>query len=842
MLGAASARLPRNRPPLVIGSLRAPLFLLALLPLVALPSARRGESVHEQAQALIAGARWDEAARLLQEHLERTADDPRALELYGLTLNQLGRRDEAAHYLDSAAQQYGAAGDERGVKNARRELVRVDKLCTRRDRMLSDIAAKLFAAARQLQENGHLERALDILERIEPIATGKDAKQIEELLATVRAAFEEVDLDEAAAERTEGDAWPLITLESEHYEFECNLEPEVVQLVADTLDDIHAYYVQIYFDGDEKAARSPKATIRVHPSKESMLGDWSGGTAPEGWWSPGENRVTCYDTRTTTGSLDWMLTTLFHEASHQFMTLLSRKGGWAPSWLNEGTASFFEGAVAMADHRVLWPDAALPRLMNLASMLESSSGPDARQVVSYSSPGSYPGDHYPFGWGLVYFLQQYEDPATLEYVYRPLYAQYRETITTKGGESMALFEEVFLGKPSPLGHASFDDFERDWKAWILEQVRPLHAGDDAKRRELRLALVERYLAAAALAAQDRKAKVGEPELLLRALGNVEYVRTRIDGDERPDLDVHLLQADLLERLGRGASAAPLIERVLDLADQGIFVLEEARYEALNERLKKLDSRNHALRSARSRVRGLSKSAARIVADYQEGDEPMLLRAYTFAALAGEALDDSEGLLAMAAVLRDQARAAGLLLGQVRPLGTSNKGWVTVFQTEAKRLEIEAESVRIESVRPVGYVNTGFRVGSEYELRARIHRVGAPFMSSVYGLVIAGDEDHEWYVFGIGDGKAGLWHAQRSFGGGAVVKSYETVYLDPPLADDEAPEVVIHVREHRKLEVRVGAREPFELELPDDYSGGRHVGIYVKDGSMRLESPVVELYP
>src|SRR5678810_546011 len=102
------------------------------------------------------------------------------------------------------------------------------------------------------------------------------------------------------------------------------------------------------------------------------------------------------------------------------MTLLSR-GGFTPSWLNEGTASFFEGASAMADGRVLWPDAPIDRLQTLNMMLGGMTfggkAPKLVDVIGWNQPRSYDAEYYPWGWGLVYFMQQYEDPTTLEYVY-----------------------------------------------------------------------------------------------------------------------------------------------------------------------------------------------------------------------------------------------------------------------------------------------------------------------------------------------------------------------------------------------------------------------------------------
>jgi len=821
-------------------------LLLGLAPLLspaAAPRAPAPDGVHERARELIEGREWQAAVELLREHLKGAAQDALANELIGRALLALGRRDEAAHHLATAVASIESGGDPRAARFARRDLARADPFNSRRERFFRDVASKLYKAAEALHESGHPERALDLLERIEPIARGKGADEVRALRAKVRAAFEQIDLDEAGVERSEEGFWPLVELESEHYRLRCNLEPEVVELVADTMDDLHAYYVQLYFDGDEKAARGARATIRVHPDKRSMLGEWQGaGAGPEGWWSPGENQVTCYDTRTSTGSLDWMLTTLFHEASHQFMSLLARKGGWAPSWLNEGTATFFEGAVAMADHRVLWPDAALERLQNLALMLKAGGGPAASEVVGYSGGGSYPPEYYPFGWGLVYFMQQYEDPGTLVYAYRPLYARYREEITTKGGDSMRLFERTFLGPGSPLGHATFDDFAADWKAWILDEVEPLHLAPPRERRALRSARIERYARAAGVAAGDRKAPVAEDDLLRRALGHVEYVRTRIDGEESPDLELFLLQADLLERLGRPAGAAPLVQRVLDLADEGVLALDQERYAMLEERLKRLDRRNWALRNARSRVRGLTRAARILVEDYQAGDEPLILRAYTFAAAAGRALDDQEVLLPAAGRLRDRARAAGLLLGQVRPFATRAGDWTTIFSSPALSLRCSRERIEIKSVRPSAYVDTSFEVGPEYELRARVRRAGEVFMSSAHGLVIAAAREGDWLAFGFGrGGHAGLWRFSPT-PGGAISRSVETLFLDPPLADGEQPELVVHVAADRTVEIRIEGREPIRTALPEDLGRPRHVGVFVKDGECVLERPAIEIFP
>ena len=454
--------------------------------------------VVEEAEGLVAGKRFDEAALLLGEHLKREPGDARSHRLYGEALFQLKRMDAASHHLAIALAELEREGDtsSKEYKGLKSRLAKADPLASSRETFFRKVTKGLVDAAESLIEAGHHERALEVLERAAPFAphsAKRDRETLFTLLEETRARFAEVNLDDAGEGEVE-EARPLVEVESERYIVSANLEEEVAALVGQTMDDIFVNYIQVYFDGDAGKVSDRKATIRIHPDHPTMMEEWTDPSrSVGGWWSPGEWRVVCYDTRGGGGSLDSMLQTLFHEASHQFMTMRSR-GGRAPSWLNEGTASFFEGATAMSDGRVLWPDAARGRLANVSSMLRNKSGPTVRQVVEYEEPSSYPGEYYPFGWGLVFFLQQWEDPETLEYAWRPFYQDYMEHITTRGGGSMALFEELILAKGNPGGFANFDEFAVTWEAWILETVYPLHFGSEV--RDLRWAAVDKYLAAA----------------------------------------------------------------------------------------------------------------------------------------------------------------------------------------------------------------------------------------------------------------------------------------------------------------------------------------------------------
>jgi hypothetical protein len=802
---------------------------------------QQGDTVGE-AEALAKKKDWTATAALLLEHLKRTEGDDRAYGLLGQALLELERKDEAAHYLDRAREFAKAAGKRSTSLSS--ALKKADPLTSKRDAFFKRTARELFNSADSLAEAEHVDRALDILERIESVAQDKTGQKVRALLESLRATREQVDLDSAATGPETTGPLPLVIVDSEHYHLECNLEPEVIELVADTMDDIHSSYVDVYFDGNSKRAGSSRPTIRIHATWDEMVKEWDAGTPSPGlggWWSPGQNRVVCYDTRDGGGDLDGMLRTLFHEASHQFMAILAR-GRPVPAWINEGTSTFFEGSVAMADHRVLWPDAALGRLQSLSHMLTSGTGPEkgARTVVSYASPGSYPGDYYAFGWGLIYFLQQWEDPETLTYPYRAYYTRYREAVLGKPTESMALFEEIMLGEKTPLRHLTFEDFERDWKDWILGTVHPLHTDPMPKRRQLRMAEVDKYMAAAERASGKRKAPVPEVKLLERALGHLEYVRTTLDGTQDPQASVLLAEADILERLERPQGAAALLERVLDLADDGQWTVEEEQRLALEERLKKLDKRNWALRNARSRMRSLARTATGILDDYLKRKTPLTLRASTFASMAARALDD-EALLARADELREGARDANLILGRIIALGGSKREWIANLSTKPPTLDLSGGAIAVKSVRPVGMIWTQLTVRDEYVIRATIIREGEIYMGSIHGLVIAGAEGKRWTIVGLNsDGHLGIWASIPSSGGsGMTTKKVETLYLENPVGAASEVSLSIHVFRDGRLQIQVGDGETVETVLDPPPTSPGHVGLFVRDGRVRLLDAVVE---
>lgn len=802
-------------------------------------SANAASDALDTARSLASANKWSEVVSTLEEHLKFEVSEPAVDDLLGQALTKLGRKDEAAFYFDRALATLPE--NDKEAPKIRKRLLEVDPLTTKRDAATKKVVKSLLDSAKALKDGGHVERALGILERITPSARGAELAEIQSISGAIRASTERVNLDQEGAGDRPEDGWPVYNCESAHYLLEAKLESSVAEKLGKTMDEIFGYYVKIYFDGDESKVNPRKATIVIHSSHADLAKSWKQDDHPPlGWWSPGDWEVHAFDTRGDSGSLDAMLDTLFHEASHQFMTMLAGFGGNTPAWLNEGTASFFEGAVAMADGRVLWPDAATSRLQGLNWMLDGkSAGPDTPtflDVISYDKPGSYPPPYYEWGWGLVYFLQQYEDPQTLQYVYRPLYIAYRDEIIKKSGDPRALFENVIVGSGS---HTTLAAFETEWRRWIQKTVYPMHFGAD--RRELRIAAVQRYVEAArAAAAKPKDAKVSEQELLLRALGHIEYVRTKIDSADEPDPHLLLQQSDIFERLGRSASAAPLFEQLIEMAGDGRWEAKESELAAIEKRLSKLDSKNSALRTAHAREKSLGKTITELLGLYEAAKDPMLLRAYSLASAMALALNDEESLGATASTLRSQARDAGLLRGSIYRLDGGS--WVTILDSAEKTFTHAEGRLEIECVRGAGRLCTSTPISGEYEIRARITQVGQPALGSHYGMIVSGTANGDWLIASVDyNGKLYLKRIVKGVSGTNEVNVALLNLREPP-TPGQPFDFVAHVSPNGEIEVTVGEDGPYPFTAPLALPAVAYVGIYVKNGRLLVEDAVTEILP
>lgn len=838
--------------------------LLLALPLLGGASALQEEPDRlAAAKACAAALDWEGCARELLEDLKRRAGDAERHELYGRALLELGRRDEAAHHLDLAIARHESAGRVDLVKALKPLLAKCDEYHDRRDKFLAKAAKLLIENAEQLFAQGHEDRALEVLVRATPLARGELAARATTLRDKLAAARSELKLDAVEPgddDSDAGDDGEPAELEeyfhdTEHYTIRAHLEPKIVQRIGVLMEDLHRFYVQVYFDGDASQVAIPKATIQIHPTQERMA---ASGAPPgaSGYWSPGKRKVVAYDTRSDeggTGSLDWMMEVLFHEASHQFTTMLEMKsqGRGVPTWMNEGTASFFEGAVAMADGRVLWPRAAQKRLDVLVHQLTTGASeprtPTVKQVVSFPGPGSYPAEYYTFGWGLAYFLLQYEDPATFEYAYRDLYARYRSQALLEGVEPYKLFEALFTGPASPLQHANFDEFAAFWRQWILSDVAPLHK-TDAEARARRMTRYQRYMDAAKVAATDKKAKVGEAELLERALGDLEYVKTRLDDPEAKDGAILLAQAEICERLKRAASAAALLDQVLSLVEEGAFRLDaddkvaDKKRSDLEKRLARLDQKNAPLRAVKARTKELQKAALPLLADYKQKDG-LELRTYTYANLLATALADAGALADTAEALRPKVKEQGKLIGIVKSTSVKPADW-RPRSTRPHSFEIAAGEAKL-ACRGGAQARRDetLLVQGECEWTCVVQGEGPVHPGSAIGLVLASHDSFGDLYLGLDEnGRPALWNLKLTGNGGTSLRRDRA--FQPQLAFERGQPHDWRVRllADGSVQAWIDGVEVARLALPYPSVEPRRIGVYAKDSVVRMSRATVEFQP
>jgi hypothetical protein len=545
-----------------------------------------------------------------------------------------------------------------------------------------------------------------------------------------------------------------------------------------------------------------------------------------------------FDGRTRGGSLQGTLETLFHEGSHQFMSAFV-KGNEVPTWFNEGTACFFEGAQAMTDGRVLWPDVARGRLSVLTNYLYQDNGPKLAEVLAYPGPGSYPGNFYCFGWGLVYFLQQWEDPETLRYAYRPLYRRYLDESMGHPTEGLQLFEQIILGEDDPLGHGDLAAFEKTWKDWILNTVQPFHLSLDQQQLERRSARAQRYLEAAATVSGKRKAPVTEEELLLRALGDLEFARARMTESGKLNEGPLLDMVEVLEKLDRPRAAATVLEQFLDAVDDGQLELSVKEYETANRRLAGLDRGNYALRSARSKMKTQYKRMHALLTQYRESDPPLTLRAHTYASQLREVFADFKGWSEEASALHTAAKEAGLIPGRLIVLAGPPEQWMSIQSDAPKRFEMAEEGFELASVQPHGRIHKGIELGADYELRGRITRRGETHRGTAHGLVVCGAPGGDWFCVGIGhEGHIRMWHLILSTPGSTRLKPVGKILLDKPIASDAQLVLGVRVAMDGGLEISIDGARVGQAQMTFAPHAKSHVGIFVRDGEMRVDQLVV----
>jgi Tfp pilus assembly protein PilF len=418
-------------------------------------------------------------------------------------------------------------------------------------------------------------------------------------------------------------------LERTNYRTKTDAGYAVMVRAAEAMEQMNSFYREFFQYGTEEDGKSvPKIELHIFKDRDEYL---KLGQGPPVEWSGGQFTGAAVETYIGQGGFEETVTTLFHEAAHQFVSLATSAVGW----LNEGLASFFEGSRILANGTVQMNLPANHRLFPLAERMERGwmSGPNDGVDPSNSNaePKTAPTfrivleNQYQWGppwyaptWGVVYFLWNYQDPLDGRFVYR---AAFHEFIDKSGGRSgegaVENFEKVVLAHPQaptpgidftkadepvklPKTVAELDDVWKEWMVALRDEQAGKHAPDRPFLDWARHALTRKDVGVAK--EHFEKGLVAEPDHVDLLVEFAKFLSTR---------------------KGRNQDrAAKLALRALQVLESPALAgkVDEARVKEVEKLLASLDPKRQTLERILRQLEGSAKSVAE---RYLAGERPLM---------------------------------------------------------------------------------------------------------------------------------------------------------------------------------------------------------------------------
>jgi len=471
--------------------------VLALLPWTCAAAAESDGSLFAGAAALLEQGKGNEAYSAALTALEYRPDDPAHLDLASRAAQAAGQTDESLWYAQLALD---AFGHDEETEEARAAIVErmseLDPLFEEARTLHEEYAESLLDVCESIRRKRLYANVVDLLRHLDGTPFEQRAREkLEELIEEKRSAqaLLESGIDvplPSPADEGEGESYRdrkhstwenrYTDIKGPNYTVETNAPRRFGISVLEALEQMNRFYRKV-FDHKTRGGGTARSVIRVHRTKHEFMQMHGVSPSVRGFFDPNDKSVTTYDPRSAGEPFSNLWSTLFHEASHQFADMIA--AGEMPGWLNEGTASYFEGARILPSGLVQTNLVPETRLRYLPRTL-GRGDPALRDVVSFYEDGSYPGSYYPVGWGLVYFFRNYESEES-ERIYEPLFERYLATYRTGGKHDVVgRFEEYFIQKAKVPGVTSFEEFEAHFKAWIEELHSLYYGGPEAADRLL----------------------------------------------------------------------------------------------------------------------------------------------------------------------------------------------------------------------------------------------------------------------------------------------------------------------------------------------------------------------
>ena len=311
---------------------------------------------------------------------------------------------------------------------------------------------------------------------------------------------------------------------TKYYQIETNLDYEFFETVCAAMTQMNEFYREVYEFGRKKTDHVTLSIGRKRSDFDrfsmELLGRAMQSEAIGGYWVAARNAVAAYDRSMgdPNKTKDDLWNTLFHEASHQFMSIKmnknERRGLFTPTWLDEGTATYFEGCVIKADGTILKNNVAEHRLRSWWAIERSPSKKSLEELIAHprntgplNGTLSYEGIYYPYGWAFVYFLLNYEENDRRVYappitpgqgipsdykavrkagklVYREPYLRYLEYFSKKGNVDndqfmpLEMAKKIFVEEVNDPDVPNWEAFEARWRKFTNALYGEMLAGPE----------------------------------------------------------------------------------------------------------------------------------------------------------------------------------------------------------------------------------------------------------------------------------------------------------------------------------------------------------------------------
>lgn len=488
-------------------------LILLLLLAAALPTGRgRGDSPFDRAmraaEFALQSKNLTEARQLIQRALERDPKSPKAWDLRARWAEASGDRDEWIYALHQEHRLLVAQKTETAARDAvYKKLQELDPLAVEFTKLRENYISRVLPMADRYEKSGRPHSAIRAHRFV--LALDPSRKASEDAIQRIAAA-PDPSLAESAKPKdllaNISEEW-MREFDSQHSTWETRAKLDrdnyttytdagyaVLVRAGEAMEQMSAFYRQFFHYGTPEDKKSVgKIEVHIFRNREEYL---KLGQGPPVEWSGGQFTGGAVETYVGGGGFEEMVTVLFHEAAHQFVSMATSAAGW----LNEGLASYFEGTRILANGTVIMNLPANHRLFPLVDRMSRGWMASASDGLDPSNASAEPEkaptfrivleNKYAWGppwyaptWGVVYFLWNYQDTVDGRFVYRSAFQNF---INSSGGRTgtgaVENFEKVVLENPSPQTPKldsklwkqqialpkTVDELSELWKTWMIE--------------------------------------------------------------------------------------------------------------------------------------------------------------------------------------------------------------------------------------------------------------------------------------------------------------------------------------------------------------------------------------